>query len=288
MEVKITNLADDFIKFWEIAKDKSLDEKKVLWKSEYEEKHREIFEHFVWLFRLWEKTYNIEDELDKNFQIYEKVYNNIVDLKDIDKQIKNLCEKCSKEFNVSDINLSFVVMVGLNRANAFATPFNNGTVFYFLEKIGEPKYVEMLLIHEITHLFHRAQIKENNFHYTVAYSILAEGLAVFNSEYLCPGFRPSEYICSTYGMDYWIEQCNSILKELKPILLDELGKSDEYIKKYFYGDNLIKDGIPTRIGYWIGYNVVKDLNNTYALPEIILWDAERIEKEVKSSIERII
>lgn len=288
MEIKIANLVDDFIKFWEGARDESLEDKKVLWKREYEDKHREIFDHFITIFSSEEKKYIIEDHLEKCFDVYEKEYNNINALKDMDKKIDDLCERCSNQFDVRDINLNFVIMIGLNMANAFATGFNNCTNFYFLEKIGDKNYVDILLIHEITHLFHFSQILKNKYKDTVATSIMLEGLAAFNEQCLCPGFTISEYICFEDGMDYWIDQCNSTLKNLKPILLDDLCKSGEYIAKYFYGDNSIKDGIPTRIGYLVGYYVVKDLNKTYSLSEIITWDSQRIEREVKDSIERII
>lgn len=288
MEIKIANLADDFIKFWEGARDKNLEDKKVLWKSEYEDKHREIFDHFRTIFSSKEKKFIIEDYLEECFDIYEKEYKNIKALKDIDKKINEVCERCSNQFNIRDINLNFVIMIGLNMANAFATGFNNGTNFYFLERIGNKKYVDILLVHEITHLFHFSQILKHKYKDTVATSIMLEGVSVFTEQCIFPGFTLSEYICCADGMDYWIDQCNRMLKNLKPNLLDELGKSGEYIDKYFYGDNSIKDGIPTRIGYLVGYYVVKDLNKTYSLSEIITWDSQRIEREVKDSIERII
>lgn len=288
MEIKINNLTYDFIKYWEAARNKKFEDKKVLWKSQYENKHREIFDHFITIFSSEEKRFIIENHLEKCFDIYEKEYNNIKSLRDIDKKINELCGRCSEQFNIRDIKLNFVIMIGLNMANAFATGFNNGTNFYFLEKIGDKNYVDILLIHEITHLFHYSQILNDEFENTVATSIMLEGLAVFNEQCTCPGFTISEYICFTDGMDYWIDHCNSILKNLKPILLGELGKSGEYIDKYFYGDNSTKDGIPTRIGYLVGYYVVKDLNKNYPLSEIITWDSQRIEKEVRDSIERII
>lgn len=289
MEVKIINLADDFIKYWEEARDKGLEEKKVLWKKKYADKHKYIFDYLIELFKMWDEDFSFEYELEQSFSLYERRWSNINNLRDIDKYIFEICDKCEAEFRVEDIKLNFIIMAGLNMANAIATEFNEGTSFYFLEKMPRTKYAPILFAHEITHLFHQYKGKDNFINPTIAYKLVSEGLAVFSSEKLCPGFNFLQYLVQDDGGESWLAECKKVSKNIKLDLINDLNKSEsKYDKKYFQGDNSIKDGIPTRIGYFIGYNVIKDLNKIYTLSDIMAWDSERIEKEVRVSIERII
>jgi hypothetical protein len=195
------------------------------------------------------------------------------------------CKRCSEVYKITELKLNFIVLVGLFKANAFVTSYNDETAFYFLEKMPDKKHLNILLAHEITHLFQFSQLNDDDYIPTLADNIFTEGLACFASSCLCPGFSLSEYICMNFGWEHWISKCMAQFNYIKNEVMDNLeSKNSEYFTKYFVGDNAVKNSIPTRIGYLIGYYVIEHLNKKYALDEIITWQQERIIKEVKDTV----
>ncbi|MCM1989998.1 DUF2268 domain-containing putative Zn-dependent protease [Oceanirhabdus seepicola] len=289
MEVNIKDISYMFCEFWEKGQGMNFDQQKQLWKELYQEPNKEIFQHFEFLFKMSDKNYNIDDNLEKCFQEYEKSYEKIKSLTNISDNINKVCKRCSEIFEINDIKLNFITIIGLCSANAFVTGFNGRTAFYFLEKMLKKEYIDILLAHEITHLFHFSQLVSENYESTLADSIFIDGLACFVSNYLYPGFTLSEYLCFDSDCQEWLSECNKQFNNIKSDIIHNIQSTDfVYFKKYFMGDNSIKDGIPTRIGYFIGYCIVEWLNKKYTLQEMISWQQDRIIKEVKGALTKIL
>lgn len=125
----------------------------------------------------------------------------------------------------------------------------------------------------------------DNYIPALADNIFTDGLACYASSRICPGFSLAEYICMSSGWECWILECRKQFSYIKNDIVANLESTDNaYFMKYFIGDNTIKDGIPTRIGYLIGYYVIEYLNKKYTLDEIIAWQQERIIDEVKDAV----
>lgn len=282
MELQIKNISHEFIAFWDKAKNMDLLTQKQLWKDLYEKPNEAIFQHLKSILKHSNEKFNMDKELEYCLKFYDKHFDNIsLVAKSITNEIEKTCSECHKLFEIDDIELNFIVMVGLFFANAFVTPYNNTTAFYFLEKIP-CNDLKILLAHEITHLFQFSQLKTETYNPTLADNLFNDGLASYSSSIICPNYSLPEYL---FGSDKWITECKKHLSIIKSDLIFHLESKDyELFKKYFVGDNTFKNGIPTRSGYLIGYYVIEYLHRQYALSDLITWQHVRIIEEVKNTL----
>lgn len=290
MIIKIRDISNMFCTFWENAHMLNFEEQKLLWKQLYEAPNKDIFEHFDCIFKLSNKNYSIDNDLKECFEKYPVQYDDIKLLSNIiNGNIDKICKRCSEVFIINDLELNFVTMVGQFRANAFVTPFNGTTAFYFLEQMPQQRYLNLLLAHEITHLFQFSLLNKKEYKPTIADYLFMDGLACFASGIICPDLSKSEYLCFDSESDQWLLDCEKYLPNLKSEIINDT-ESTEYsiISKYFTGNIEYNSGIPKRIGYALGYDIIAYLNKTYTLDELILWNTDRINKEVKSVILNIL
>ncbi len=290
MLINIQNIADKFCDFWEKANKLDYEEKKVLWKEIYEIPNKQIFHHLESIYKTVNSNYNVDDSLEACFQRYKSSYKKIRLLSDnIENNTANICKSCSEVFNVNDLKLNFITMVGQFNANAFVTPYNGKTAFYFLEQMPEERYVDILLAHEITHLFHFSKFIGKESKASLAERIFMDGLACFTSSVICPGFTIAEYLNFDSRSNQWLHDCEVALPSIKAEVINNIERLDyNYFLKYFSLNYENMGEIPKRIGYLIGYKVVSHLSKTHSLDELILWDSERVIEEVKEAVSNII
>lgn len=272
-----------FCTFWGNAYMLNFEEQKLLWKQLYEAPNKDIFDHFDYIFKLSNKNYSIDNDLKECFKKYPGQYDNIRVLSNVIKvNVHRICKRCSEIFIINDLELNFIIMVGQFGTNAFVTPFNGTTAFYFLEEMPEQRYLDLVLAHEITHLFHFSQLIKEEDESTIAEHIFMEGLACFTSGIICPGFSKSEYLCFNSESDKWLLDCEKYMPNIKTEIFDNSESTDYFLHmKYFTSNSEYNCGIPKRIGYVLGYDIISYLNKSYSLDALILWNSDRINKEVK-------
>lgn len=147
----------------------------------------------------------------------------------------------------------------------------------------ERRYLGILLTHEITHLFHFSQLLKKEYKPTIGERIFMDGLACFASSVIYPGFSKAEYLSFNSTGSKWLLDCEEYLPSLKTEIIENLRSTDHFYFLRFLTDNSEYNcGIPERIGYVLGYNIVAYLNKSYKLDEMILWNSDRINEEVKN------
>lgn len=290
MLIQIKDISKMFCEFWEKSSRLNFEERKLMWNQLYEHPNVDIFSHLDYIYKMIDKNYSIESYLEKSFEKYELYYDKIKTLSGvIERGLYKICKSCSYLFKISDLELNFITMVGQFRANAFVTQYNGTTAFYFIEQMPEQKHLNILLAHEITHLFHFSQLKDDDSKTTLAKNIFVDGLACFTSSQICPGFSKSEYLCFDSKSNRWLLDCESYLPSIKTEVISNIESTEQLdFLRYFVSDSKNTSGMPNRIGYLIGYNVISHLNKSYSLDELILWKTDRINKEVKDVILNII
>lgn len=286
MNINIRDISSTFCSFWEEAHILNFQEQKLMWKQLYEIPNKDIFNHLDYIFKLSDKNYSIDKDLEKCFQRYSSYYDNIKVISNvINQDIDKICKSCSEVFMINDLELNFITMVGQFRSNAFVTPFNGKTAFYFLEMMPEQRYLYMVLAHEITHLFQFSQLNKEDDELTLAEYIFMEGLACFASGIICPGFSKSEYLYFNLASNQWLIDCEKYLPNLKTEIISNIESTDYfYFTKYFTTNSEYGNGVPERIGYVLGYDIILYLNKLYSVHELILWHSDEINKKVKSAI----
>lgn len=285
MLIHIRDISGMFCDFWEKSNGLNFEEKRLMWKDFHELPNKDIFSYLESI-----KNYSI-DELEECFKKYAIHYDKITIFSDIIKNnINEICKSCSNIFNINNLELNFVIMVGQYHADAFATTlFNETTAFYFLEKMPELKYLDIVLGHEITHLFQFSQFIKEEHETTMAENIFMEGLASFASSIICPGFSKAEYLYFNSQSNQWLLDCKKYLPRLKSEIIDNIENTEDfYCKKYFSESNEYTSGIPKRIGYLLGYDIIAYLNKYYSLDELIRWNSDKAKVEVRNAILNIV
>lgn len=145
--------------------------------------------------------------------------------------------------------------------------------------------VNILLAHEITHLFQFSRIENKNYEPTLGDLIFSDGLATYASQIMNPGFELSQYLYVYKNFEEWISATKVANDDIKSDILQNINSTDyKYRKKYLQGDNSIVDGVPSRVGYLIGYKAIEHFSTLYSINEIIRWNHEQIQNNIRQAI----
>lgn len=165
--------------------------------------------------------------------------------------------------------------------NGKTVELNNQTVLAIgLENfVADDPGLAITMAHEQFHLYHFQSFSPYGGLYR---AIWAEGLAVYASEELVPGYRLSQYLGFT------AERMNEIygrFDELKLLALANLSNSDHAMKRAFVGMEDNELDVPPGTGYYLGEHVVFTLvREGHTLDELARWDAD----DVYAAMERIL
>ena len=217
------------------------------------------------------------------------------------KMLKNCFEKVCNLFDVSDLDVDVVLFVGTMNVDGFIDIFEDReALFIGYEKasLHYPKFLEVFLCHEITHIVHMKILSKNlnlpldklfnevlDWWFTAA--LIWEGLATVASKVLVPGFSDEEYLfcnmpnCGNYK---WFEENRDFLLRGAKELLD--AKDFEVFRNYFMGGSHPEDISSPRSGYYIGYLVVKEAVEKIGFPRFIRLHPDDWRRTVLSVVEQ--
>lgn len=135
MLVNIKDISGMFCEFWEKAEKLSLKEKKFLWKQIYEVPNKDIFGHLEYIFKLGIKDYDIDNSLEECFERYAPIYGNIKVFSEVIKyEVDKICKACRELFNINDLELNFVTMLGNSMPMQWLHPLTGQLLFIFWSK----------------------------------------------------------------------------------------------------------------------------------------------------------
>lgn len=291
MKTNILNVTNDFLNYYEIAKDLSYEDKVKVWRELYEDKNMDIFVEALKIAHIFYQDYKLEDSYEYAFENYEKAYNKILNVsEEIDGKILNTVNRCVELFQVKDEeieSLDYVVFVGLFMADGWNTIVKGkSTTFFAIENMPVKEEVtNIFLAHEITHGFHTSLVKFND-KGSMAESLFLEGFATVASEWIIKGHEEELYLlCGAKEEENWLNKCVASFAKFKDDIKNNLeNENDEYRALYFGGRS---EGIPYKAGYVYGYYMIKDLLKEYSFSEMIRWDKERIKDEVRKYYDRV-
>jgi hypothetical protein len=151
VKLLIVNTYSGFRDFWKLAETSSPKERLRLYHEMYVAKHREFFDVYFWRF-------GSKKRLLEALKKYEEIG---VELEEAGSRVEGAIErtlsKASKAFEVYNVDLDFVLLLGTFSTDGFTVPFKQSqTIFFALEVVSQ--YPESLLAalvaHEISHGFH--------------------------------------------------------------------------------------------------------------------------------------
>ena len=272
---EVRNLLDDFACYWETASNLAPARRERAWADVYESRHPDVFSHY---FETWGSR---EELLRPALGDHEGDA-----LLQRGAQLRAVLEPSAAQacevLGVRDVPLRFVVMVGLFRADGWTDMLDGrDTVFFCLEQLADPDAYRALVAHETTHVLHLAARPDLWPESALGLNLLVEGLAVATAREVDPSLGRAD-LFSVDDWGRWEQACLAAWPEVVPELVERFDQADRDQYSRFYWPDWIRrrSDVPERIGYFIGYQVVRAISRRYPLSEIVRWPAERAKAEI--------
>ncbi len=292
MPVKIISLGDDFAR-WAVGSEESAAAGRALsFMKEVVSPNREYYEALVFDDipaedrRLKAAALSSEKYYEKRGEMAEAFGYTPAALRRLAAEFLDVFPDCAAE-------MTLVVMPSLRRFNG-REKLVNGTavagfgVEYFCagrypDAAAREKELRLTAAHELFHLYHGAKsgIWQAPGAPVVTW-LWAEGLAVYASKVLCPGATASDILMDEKLAAACAGGCAEAYKKISPALLSV---SAEDLGNIFNGGRSY-DGLPSRIGYAIGFLGVERLaERGNSLAEMSAWSPERATAELKAVLD---
>ena len=294
MSVHIRDVTPDFLEFWRSARNQPASVKEQLWLDLYENPNRALLEIYF-------SRYGRRTNLESALQRYDEA---VDDIRSISPKVRSIIEqiapKCAELFEQSVYKLPFVLMVGVFNSDAWVTELDGQATTFMALEVESNRRLSSLAItvaHEIAHSFHAqcSSLKQDTT--TVGEGLLLEGLAVLSSMRLAPGSPEIDYLWpggeqTVTGQDChdWLHECRSNQRYICEQLLEDFERSDEdrYASYYFSRLQTQREGIPLRVGYVIGYELIRALHKEHTIAELARWSPGRVMAETRQQLRQMI
>jgi hypothetical protein len=185
------------------------------------------------------------------------------------KEAEGVARDLVDTFGLDIQKVEFVPVLGLYSNGGWAGPHQ---IYAALERVPPGYDIGMLLVHESTHAI--SEIAEG----TVLDQFYNEGFASYVTSVLRPGYPPELYFFispESYQKSLeWIEHSKE--KILADALMDMTVLDDNH--KFYFSNSYTP--YPS-LGYIIGFDYCKHLNERYSLPELGVFGNDR-EKNIQS------
>ena len=295
-EGRIINITDDFLNFWERTKGKSLRRQRRSWARLVEAKHADYFEKAI---------YRGADELTRREMLDEfllKVPWRVAAIKEFNDTAVELVNRTLMDFksrfpeyrHKGDIYIG-PSLYGFD-GSVRAVNSDEGipdTLCLGSEMLADytPEQVQIVIAHEFFHLYHfnflfkdassgledsiRARFR------TAHMPLMIEGMAVAGVETLYPYRRASTYL--HFSEDEFSAQEEFLWLNSRRYLrlIGEQALPDRY-QKWF--TSFPVDGVPSRGGYLLGYEVAKRVLATYTIEQMIRLTPAQLREHAEEQL----
>lgn len=298
----VINLKEDLQNFWNQAAQLPHLKRVELWNSSIEKKNKKLFEEQVWRVASRENWESFKEEkLLETFSYYETHFYNVMELFDrfnivLDEQ----CQKYKSIFSDSDFSKTpFYVMpscMTFNGRGGSNTDYPNQSVMYmgidYLSKRNDD--LDLFFSHELFHLYHieRMKVDEKVFmtQGRLTLPLWLEGLATYVSGEFCPNRTLPELLMDSNFEDVDESNVLKVSSKFKTVANEMIGHNEmkTYQSLFNFQTTPFVEGLPPRVGYYLGYFVVKEILKSHELSDVVFWDHNRVHSEVLIILEKLV
>ncbi|WP_433717822.1 DUF2268 domain-containing putative Zn-dependent protease [Actinoplanes sp. CA-051413] len=181
--------------------------------------------------------------------------------------------------------MNAVVLVGLGKANGWATPVNGTpTLFLAVDRLPEPGYDVVLALHEMLHAEHLRRASHDWPDNRVDADLFREGLAVHVTARLIPEMDASGHLWFAPGHHEWILRCQDREMTLRRRLLADLRRTDR--SSAWFSGAADRDGdLPGRCGYWLGWRLLDRMMVDTSLEAAMHWPLPEVSSRLQHLLE---
>ena len=272
---KVINIIDDFLVFWNLAKDKPLNLQRYFWKRLVEDKHREFFDRAV---------YRNADPKQRRAMLEEfltRIPPQVEAIRELNNTIHNSISEALvhfREYRFHDYRHQRDIFVGLSffRFDGAVRPVGNDegipdTLCLGAELLAgyTAEEVRIAIIHEFFHLYHFSFLFQQPSAYDFRMPhipLMIEGLAVAGSEEVFP-YQPRTHYLHFSEDELAAQQREMVASASRYLGMVKRGAAPAEYERWFAKSSAAE--IPSRGGYLLGYEVVRRLMTRYTLEQIV-------------------
>ena len=288
--------------FWMEAKGQSFQKQVLIWETHVENKYADLYSSVVWNKKVrknWEEFRKVR--LKESFEEYETSYDDIIKyFESFENTLNTQIIRYSELFPDADFGKTPIYAIpSLGSFNGKAGGLDSKqdeTILVFgLDLIHKRRDdPNILYAHELFHIYHVDKMELNE-KVAIEQGMLTlplwlEGFATWISGKL----NPDKTINYLMMDDKYLNIKNiNIRKVARKFLLNSEekafdDKSQKIYRSWFSsGAKPAVAELPDRIGYYLGYFVVDDINKHYGVSEMVHWKYDRAHKEVMKSLARL-
>ena len=292
----VVNIVDDFLVFWDAAKDQPLRTQRRLWRRMVENKHRDYFDRAV--YRTTDPS--VRREMLNEFLI--RVPSQVDAIREFNRSITDLSTSPLVEAFIyfkarfRDYKQEGDIYIGLSmyRFDGAIRPVQNDE--------GEPDtlcigaevlsaytrdQIRVALVHEFFHLYHFSflfkdvdEIPTEEFS-TAHVPLMVEGMAVAAAEEVFP-YRSQEVYLHFDSDELEAQQHDLHQNALQFLRLIREGAPPPDYQQWFTHAHL--GDVPARGGYLLGYEVVKRVKSTYGMEQMVRMSLAELREHAEEQL----
>jgi len=297
-KLEIINLGHQFEKFWSKASNLLFDEQLRLWDEMIENPNADFYEGLVnesehdpdWKTR---KTKRLQDA----FVSYKNDYAEISKLfKDFDSNLNTQINKYKQYFPDAEFNVPIIAMPGASFNGKGGGTKKHATVLAFgMDMIHQLKgNTDILYSHELFHIYHlkKANITAQSFMSTgkMTLPLLLEGLASFASHKLNPSESMNDVLMDSDLAKLNDKEIHLLAQEFLKIANEKVydEKNPVIYRKWFgYKREKLREDLPWRIGYLLGFKLIEKLEKSHSFLEMASWSPEVAHEKLVTEMKKI-
>ncbi len=285
---RIVNVVDDFLAYYQAAKDQSEEQRAALWVSLVEAEHQAFFDDAVYRRKKGAERERYREHCLNTF--WRKIAPDMDYYAGLNKNLKAALEGTLADFRKhfpdfqpnTDFYLTFsfsfrgkAVDVGQQVVMAL------GLEFFKESGPQAERQIRITLAHELFHLYHFRFFSPGGGLYR---PLWAEGLAVYASAVVVPGYKMSAYL----GFPGWkMNRCREMLPQLAADLKKNMGQNDYRLQRVYFGAEQNNTEVPPEAGYYVGVLIIQNLARSRNLAQLARMDKDRVFKLLAGELDRL-
>ncbi|MFY9607655.1 MAG: hypothetical protein WAU45_03465 [Blastocatellia bacterium] len=289
---RVINIVDDFLLFWDLAKDKPLRTQRRIWMRRVESKHRDYFERAV---------YRGADPAQRRAMLNEfliRVPERVEAIRELNRTVTNrLIEALVtfRDLRFREYKHQQDVYIGLSlfKFDGAVRPVRNDqgipdTLCLGAEVLARytPEQVRMAIIHEFFHLYHfgflfqHPGLSSEDFR-TAHIPLLIEGLAVAGAEEAYSGQSRAAYV--HLSKDEFSKQEQELASNAARFLdLIRWSAPPDQYERWF--TQSYEEQIPPRGGYLLGAEVAKRMKAGYTFEQMVRMSPAELRSHAEEQL----
>ncbi len=292
-ELKIQNTSGDFLNFMQIAKSSPPEKRFFIWYQKYFLPNKDFLCPIFFPNGVKEKEINqIKEELETILLNYDKYFQLFSwfdkEAKSHVEEMMDLFKKKFSDFQAGENEI--VILCGCPFFNAKADLIKNkNCLLLSADTFFNVECLKITIQHELFHLYHMKKFLQagNKIVEKLYFPLLFEGCAVFYTYSLFPELSINKHFM--VESESYVKDSERDLPKILPNLLSKIASPnvDDLYNYLFKVKGGAKVGLNDRIGYYIGFQILRGSVNKISLNQVIAFSSSQMISFAKNGIEKI-